>query len=123
MTSIQQNEELKRRIWQIANDASGEDFFKKVTNNDLMSDAHVASIMKLFERKEVVAHVARNVRMEAVAENGYNLSISSYVETKDTREVNNITALNQAIETTVTKIDGLRWDINAIVAEIEGSHA
>jgi type I restriction enzyme M protein len=45
------------------------------------------------------------------------------VETKDNREVVNITALNQAIEATVTKIDGLRRDINAIVAEIEGAKA
>jgi type I restriction enzyme M protein len=104
-------------------DATGEDFFKKVTNNNLMTDAHVAAIMKLFDRKEDVAHVARNVRMEAVAANGYNLSVSSYVETKDNREVVNITALNQAIEATVTKIDGLRRDINAIVAEIEGGKA
>jgi type I restriction enzyme M protein len=79
--------------------------------------------MELFDRKVDVAHVARNVRMEAVAENGYNLSVSSYVETKDNREVVNITALNQAIEATVTKIDGLRRDINAIVAEIEGAKA
>ncbi len=104
-------------------DASGEDFFKKVTNNNLMSDAHVASIMQLFDRKEDVAHVAKNVRMEAIAENGYNLSVSSYVETKDNREVINIAQLNQAIEATVTKIDALRKDINAIVAEIEGGKA
>ena len=101
-------------------DASGEDFFKKGTNNNLMTDAHVAAIMKLFDRKEDVAHVALSVRMESVAEKEYNLSVSSYVEAKDTREVINITELNQEIKSTVTKIDGLRKDIDTIVAEIEG---
>ena len=101
-------------------DASGEDFFKKNTNNNLLTDAHIAAIMKLFERKEDVAHVAQSVRMEKIAENDFNLSVSSYVEAKDTREVINITELNQQIETTVRKIDGLRRDIEAIVAEIEG---
>jgi len=47
------------------------------------------------------------------------LSVSSYVEAKDTREVVNITELNQEIETTVSKINGLRRDIDTIVAEIE----
>ena len=104
-------------------DASGEDFFKKSTNNNLMTDAHVAAIMKLFDRKEEVAHVAQSVRMENIEENDYNLSVSSYVEAKDTREVINITELNREIEATVSKIDGLRRDIDVIVAEIEGSEA
>ena len=104
-------------------DASGENYFKKVTNNNVMTDDHVAAIVKLFAEKVEVPHVARNVRMEAIAENGYNLSVSSYVEAKDTREVIDIAQLNKAIEATVHKIDGLRRDINAIVAEIEGGKA
>ena len=104
-------------------DASGEGFFKKGTNNNLLTDDHIAEIMKLFDRKEDVAHVAHSVRMEQIAENDYNLSVSSYVEAKDTREVINITELNREIEATVSKIDGLRSDIDAIVAEIEGRGA
>jgi type I restriction enzyme M protein len=79
--------------------------------------------MELFDRKEEVAHVAQSVRMENIEENDYNLSVSSYVEAKDSREVINITKLNQEIEATVSKIDGLRQDIDTIVAEIEGSEA
>lgn len=101
-------------------DASGEDFFKKGTNNNLLTDAQVAEIMKLFDSKEDVAHVAQSVRMEEIAENDYNLSVSSYVEAKDIRELINITELNQDIKVTVSKIDSLRKDIDAIVAEIEG---
>lgn len=104
-------------------DASGEDFFKKGTNNNLMSDAHVAAIVKLFDRKDDVAHVAQSVRMDKIAENDFNLSVSSYVEAKDTREVINITELNRDIAATVSKIDGLRKDIDAIVAEIGRSEA
>ena len=70
-----------------------------------------------------MAHVALSVRMEKIAENDYNLSVSSYVEAKDTREVINITELNQQIEATVSKIDVLRRDIDTIVAEIEGNEA
>lgn len=104
-------------------DATGEDFFKKVTNNNVMTDDHVAAIVQLFADKADVPHVARNVRMEEVAANGYNLSVSSYVEARDTREAIDIAQLNKAIEATVSRIDGLRRDINAIVAEIEGGKA
>ncbi|MBT7830385.1 MAG: N-6 DNA methylase, partial [Candidatus Marinimicrobia bacterium] len=76
--------------------------------------------MKLFDSKEDVAHTAQSVRMDKIAENDFNLSVSSYVEAKDTREVINITELNKEIEATVGKIDGLRRDIDVIVAEIEG---
>lgn len=102
-------------------DASGEEFFKKGTNNNLLTDAHVAAIMRLFEHKEDVAHVAHSVSMETIAENDYNLSVSAYVESKDNREIIHIAKLNEEIAATVRKIDGLRRDIDTIVAEIEGN--
>ncbi len=104
-------------------DASGENFFKKSTNNNLMTDAHVAEIVRLFDSKEDVAHVTQSVRMEKIAESDFNLSVSSYVEAKDTREVINIIELNQQIKSTVSKIEELRKDIDAIVAEIERGKA
>ena len=42
------------------------------------------------------------------------------MEAEDTREVIDITQLNTELKTTVSKIDKLRRDIDAIVAEIEG---
>ena len=57
---------------------------------------------------------------EKVAGNDYNLSVSSYVEAEDTREVVDIAQLNAELKTTVAKISQLRAEIDAIVAEIEG---
>ena len=99
-------------------DASGEEFFKKETNNNVMYDDHIAHIMDMFDKKENVDHVAATVPYEKIVENDYNLSVSSYVEAKDTREVIDITELNAEIKTTVGKITQLRTDIDAIVAEI-----
>jgi type I restriction enzyme M protein len=101
-------------------DASGAEFFKKETNNNVMYDDHIQRIIDIFDRKEPVAHVAETVPLERVVANDYNLSVSSYVEAKDTREVIDITELNAEIETTVGKITQLRTDIEAIIAEIEG---
>ena len=99
-------------------DASG--LFKKETNTNTLTDDHIAEIMGVFERKENVAHFARSVPFEEIAANDYNLSVSSYVEAEDTREKVDITQLNAELKTTVAKIDRLRAEIEAIVAEIEG---
>lgn len=98
---------------------SGEAFFKKVTNNNMMTDTHIDQVMKMFDSKEDVAHVAVSVDNTKIAENDYNLSVSSYVEAKDTREKIDIVELNKSLENTVRKVSELRADIDAIVKEIE----
>lgn len=94
--------------------------FKKETNNNTLSEDHIARIMDAFDAKADVEYFAISVPNEDIAKNDYNLSVSSYVVAKDTREVINITQLNAEIKTTVAKIDRLRADIDVIVAEIEG---
>lgn len=99
-------------------DASG--LFKKETNNNLLTEQHIEQIMQVFDRKNNVDHFAVSVPFEKIKANDYNLSVSSYVEAKDDREVINISQLNAELKATVAKIDQLRKDIDAIVAEIEG---
>ena len=99
-------------------DASG--LFKKETNNNVLLDRHIEEIMAVFDTKANVEYLAQSVPFEKVAANDYNLSVSTYVEAKDNREVVNIAQLNAELKTTVAKIDQLRKGIDAIVAEIEG---
>lgn len=99
-------------------DASG--LFKKETNNNVLTEEHTARIMEVFDSKENVLHFASSVDHSTIAEKEYNLSVSTYVEAKDTREVVNIAELNAELVTTVGKINRLRAEIDAIVAEIEG---
>ncbi|CAG4895105.1 type I restriction-modification system subunit M [Paraburkholderia saeva] len=94
--------------------------FKKETNTNLLLDAHIGKIMQVFDSRATVDHFAQSVPLEKIAANDYNLSVSSYVEAKDTREVVNIAQLNAALKTTVARITQLRTEIDAIVAEIEG---
>lgn len=100
-------------------DASGEDFFKKVTNNNVLTNKHIERIMEIFDRKEDIEHVAKSIDNNIIAVNDYNLSVSSYVVPKDAKEKINIVDLNKNISTTVDKIDKIRADIEAIIKEIE----
>lgn len=99
-------------------DASG--LFKKETNNNILTDAHIEKIMQVFDSKANIEYFAQSVSFDAIQSNDYNLSVSSYVEAKDTREKVDIVQLNAELKTTVAKIDQLRKEIDAIVAEIEG---
>ncbi len=100
-------------------DASGEEFFKKVTNNNELEDGHIEKIMDIFDNKEDLAHIAVSIDNEAIADNNYDLSVNSYVEAKDDREVIDIEVLNAEISQTVERINQLRSDINEIIKEIE----
>jgi type I restriction enzyme M protein len=101
-------------------DASGEAYFKKETNTNVLTNRHIDDIMKVFDSKENVEHFAKSVELDVIAGNDYNLSVSSYIEAKDNRELVDISELNSELKITVAKIEKLRSDIDAIVAEIEG---
>lgn len=94
--------------------------FRKETNNNILTEEHVAKIMAVFDSKADNAHFAQCVNYEVIAANNYNLSVSSYVEAQDTREVIDIVKLNAELEDTVANINRLRVEIDAVVAEIEG---
>lgn len=101
-------------------DASGEEFYKKETNNNILTEDHIEKILSLFDTKEDIDYVSKSIDNDKIAEENYNLSVSSYVEAKDTREVIDIKVLNAQIKTTVAKIDVLRAEIDKIISEIEG---
>ncbi|WP_049025164.1 N-6 DNA methylase, partial [Enterobacter hormaechei] len=92
----------------------------KETNNNILTDGHIEQIMQAFASKADIDHLAKTIPHETVAANNYNLSVSSYVEAMNTREIIDISELNTELKITVGKIDQLRKDIDSIVAEIEG---
>ena len=55
-----------------------------------------------------------------MAENDFNLSVSTYVEQEDTREKVDIVKLNAEIAEIVAREEALRKEIDKIIAEIEG---
>jgi len=97
--------------------------FKKETNNNILStegeNNHIDQILNAFDKKEDIEHFVKCVDYKKIVQNDYNLSVSSYVDAKDTREIIDITKLNKELKSTVKNIDKLRLDIDAIVSEIE----
>lgn len=98
-------------------DASKE--FVKVTNNNKLTEQNIETILTAFRDKNDVEYFAKLVPNSEVAEQDYNLSVSTYVEQEDTREKIDIVALNAEIEGIVARQQALRDAIDKIVAEIE----
>lgn len=98
--------------------ATGEEFFKKAGNTNLMTDGHIAKVIALFDGKAEVEHVAASIPYESIVTRGYNLSVSSYVEPRNTRVSVNIDELQEELRTLVARINQLHADIDSVVAEI-----
>lgn len=94
--------------------------FIKVTNKNMLSKENLENILKLYTHRAEVPHLSKLISIEEIAKNDYNLSVSSYVEAKDTREIIDIKALNQEIEEIVKRQSTLRNRIDSLVRELEG---
>ena len=97
-------------------DASKE--FVKVTNNNKLSEENIENILSVYGNREDKEYFSRLVSNDEVAENDYNLSVSTYVEEEDTREKIDIVRLNKEIEDVVAHEQILRNEISRIIAEI-----
>lgn len=91
----------------------------KVTNNNQLTEQNINNIIKIFENREDVEYITKLVSNKEIAENDYNLSVSTYVEKEDTREKIDIVELNKKIDEIVAKEQELRDAINKIISEIE----
>ena len=91
----------------------------KVTNNNQLTEQNINNIIKIFENREDLEYVAKLVSSKEIAENDYNLSVSTYVEKEDTREKINIVELNKEIDKIVEREQELRDEIKKIISEIE----
>lgn len=102
-------------------DASAE--FTRNGNKNTITESQQQRILGAFTTREPAPHFASLVENEAIAKNAYKLSVSSWVEAEDTRQVVDITELNARIAGIVQRQASLREQIDAMVADLEGTDA
>jgi type I restriction enzyme M protein len=100
-------------------DASAE--FTRVGNKNHLTREHQQRVLDAYIARKDVEHFASLVPHKVIAENGYNISVTSYVEQEDTREAVDILKLNAEIARIVARQSQLRSEIDAIVADLEGA--
>ena len=100
-------------------DASHE--FVKVTNNNKLSFQNIENIVDAFKSRVDKEYFCKLISYDDIKAQNYNLSVSTYVEQKDTREKIDIAKLNAEIKNIVAREQLLRDAIDKIIFEIEGS--
>jgi type I restriction enzyme M protein len=100
-------------------DASAE--FIRAGNKNKLTEVHRLKILDAHIARTDDVHFAQVVANSEIANNGYNIAVSSYVGKKDTREVVDIIALNVEIVRIVARQQELREQIDAIVADLESA--
>lgn len=100
-------------------DASEE--YIKITNNNKLTQENIDNIVEVFKTRQEKDHFSCLVPNSQIAEQDYNLSVSTYVQKEEKREVIDIATLNAEIERIVARENVLRREIDAIIAEIEGA--
>jgi len=102
-------------------DASN-DFVRSGNKNKLLPE-HQQKILDAYIGRKSIEHFAQLMDNGDIAENGYNIAVSSYVAQKDEREEINIKKLNAEIARIVSRQTELRKQIDAIVADLEGAQS
>lgn len=98
-------------------DASAE--FVRSGNKNKLSETNRKKILDAFINRESIEYFAQLVDNKDIADNSYNIAVSSYVVPEDTREVIDIKKLNKNISKIVVRQQELRVAIDEIVDDIE----
>jgi len=99
-------------------DASAE--FVQAGNKNKLTETNREKILNAFIERKDDAYFAKLVPNSSIAENDYNIAVSSYVMQEDTRETVDIHKLNAHIAEIVARQNKLRTAIDEIVADLEG---
>jgi type I restriction enzyme M protein len=99
-------------------DASAE--FVRGGNKNKLSDTNREKILAAFIERKDDTHFAKFVLNSDIAENDYNIAVSSYVEQENTTEEVDILKLNAHIAEIVIRQNKLRIAIDEIVTDLEG---
>lgn len=102
-------------------DASAE--FVRGGNKNKLSEENRERILHAFIDRKDIDHFARLVPNSDIAENEYNIAVSSYVEQNNETEEVDIEKLNARIAEIVIRQQKLREAIDEIVADLEGGAA
>ena len=97
-------------------DASQE--FVHEGNKNKLSPDNIKRIHDAYAAKRDEDHFSKLIENIAIADNDYNLSVSSYIEKQDKKEAVDIDALNREIEQIVARENELRAAIDKIIGKL-----
>ncbi|MFK7973906.1 MAG: type I restriction-modification system subunit M [Rickettsiaceae bacterium] len=95
--------------------------FVRGSAKNKLGNNHMQKILDCYANREITEYFSYLASHKEIEEKDYNISVGSYVVPKDNREIIDITELNARIKKTVARQSELRNQIDAIVADLEGT--
>ena len=97
------------------------DEYVKVSTNNKLTEGNINKIVEVFSLRKEINHFSSLADYAEIAENDFNLSVSTYVKAEDKREIIDIKSLNEEIRGIVVKEMALRNEIDRIIGLVEGN--
>lgn len=90
----------------------------KVTNNNKLTSENIDNIVNKYIERDNKKHFSYLASYDEVSANDYNISVSTYVEVEDSREIIDIAVVNSELEKIVERQHILRNEISKIIEEL-----
>ena len=94
------------------------EMFVKDGNKNRLTEDNIEAIFKLYSERKEVKYLTCVVSAETIEKEGYNLSVTTYVEQKDNRPKIDIKSVNKQIDEIVSKVNKLRAAVAKTVKEL-----
>ena len=95
--------------------------FARQGNKNKLREEDRDKVLESFTTRKDTEYFSRLVDHSEIEKNDYTLSVTTYVQSEDTREVIDIKSLNADIKDIVARQSELRKQIDEIVADLEGN--
>lgn len=99
-------------------DASGDDHFEKVGNQNALRDEDVELIVRTYQRRESIDKYSYVASLDEIRENDYNLNIPRYVDTFEEEEPVDLEAVSAELKTLEEQLTETNKTIAKFCAEL-----
>lgn len=87
-------------------------------NKNKLTEENIEQILQEYRNRDEIKHFSAYIDNRVIAENGYNISVNTYVEAEDTREEIDIDLLESDLDRIVAHENELREEIKHLTRQI-----
>ena len=96
--------------------------YQKITNANQLTEANISKIVDHYLKQREMEYFSKIVDYASVVDNNYDLSVGRYVKRKIFQNKLDIVSLNKQISETVSSINSLRSEIDAIIKALDDEY-
>ena len=99
-------------------DASGDDYYEKEKNQNVLREKDIQNIVDAYEKYENINKISHIATIEEIKENDYNLNIPRYVDTFEEEEMVDMDAVKENIRAIKAELDEVEVEMAKYLDEL-----